>query len=187
MYLIFEPKINDARIGSLMIKKKKKFPRPYRVIELSELDSTEKDRQTQSGFCLLLLYWYIIKKLFFSPLAQQVNIPVHYIKLNILGENQTFTTIQVFFLRHFPSIAMVNLEFTADTAQLTSVWTVRGPHRAPTVAAHCSRPSHWHSPHISAGHRAKQSNTRSVRDRHQLHTLDTHKKGPEVFGVLQCK
>lgn len=154
-------------------------------LSLTQLRRTDRHSPAFVSCCYIDT---LLKNFFFSPLAQQVNIPVHYIKLNILGENQTFTTIQVFFLRHFPSIAMVNLEFTADTAQLTSVWTVRGPHRAPTVAAHCSRPSYWHSPHISAGHRAKQSNTRSVRDRHQLHTHLTHtKKGPEVFGVLQCK
>lgn len=39
---------------------------------------------------------------------------------------------------------------TADNARRTSVWTAIAPLRAPTVAAHYSRPSCWHSPRISA-------------------------------------
>lgn len=39
---------------------------------------------------------------------------------------------------------------TADKMRRTSVWTAIAPLRAPTVAAHYSRPSCWHSPRISA-------------------------------------
>ena len=35
--------------------------------------------------------------------------------------------------------------------RLTWVWTAPAPLHAPTVAAHYSRPSYWHSPHISEG------------------------------------
>lgn len=61
-----------------------------------------------------------------------------------------------------------------NTAQLTSVWTVPAPLHAPAVAAHYSRPSYWHSPHISKGQRATrghmdQSKTTKIPFSNQCH------------------
>lgn len=46
-----------------------------------------------------------------------------------------------------------NVTTTPSSTRLTSVWTAPAPLHALTVAAHYSRPSYWHSPHISEGQR----------------------------------
>lgn len=81
--------------------------------------------------------------------------------------------IQTFIQTFFPPLQLLNLalkklncfwwpalrvaashKVKLQQQTLTLVWTAIAPLHAPTVAAHYSRPSCWHSPHISAGKKA---------------------------------